>query len=307
MNIRLPFAMNNERDTLLARGWEIFLGGKGSPQELWPVIENIFNSEDFARYLNALSSGREQVIIFDMAEPRWTSTSDLFIISRIKSGVHRGLPHRPHVLTSGRGALESDIYNYLYCIGRVGVDCSGFVWHILSYVANQGNVDLSRVLDRSLGAPPGANPARYIGTAFFNSRSSHLIAVNDEIRFLQPADVILFRDIEGTVVHSAIIQSIDITRGVIRYLQCTNVAPAEERGAHESFIYFDPSNLAVSLKDPSLRWTQRRSPPFPGEDVPFSNDGEIYRHRVNGGGRIVRLRALVPVIERLNLNRQDLD
>jgi len=304
MNIRLPFAMNSERDTLLARGWNIFNGGKGSPQEIWPAIEEILNSEDFAGYLNALSSGREQVIIFDMTEPAWTSTSDLFIISRIKSGVHRGLPHRPHALVSGRGALESDVYNYLYCIGRIGVDCSGFVWHILSHVASQGNVDLSRILDRSLGAPPGANPARYIGTAFFNSRSSQLIAVNDEIRNLRPADVILFRDIEGTVVHSAIIQSINLTRGVIRYLQCTNVAPQDERGAHESFIYFDPANPAISLKDPSLRWTQRRSPPFTGEEVPFTNDGDIYRHRVNGGGRVVRLRALSPVVERLSEARE---
>jgi len=300
MNIRLPFAMNNERDTLLENGWEIYLGGKGSPQELWPVIEEILDSDDFAEYIAALSSGRERVIIFDMQEGRWSQTSDIFIISRIKAGTYRGLPHRPYVLTSGRGALESDVYNYLYCVGRVGVDCSGFVWHILSYIARYGNIDLSRVLDPALGAPRGANPARFIGTAFFNSRSTQVIAVNDEIRNLRPADVILFRDINGAVVHSAIIQSIDYTRGVLRYLQCTNVSPQEERGAHESFIYFDPENTSVSLKDPSLHWTQRRSPPFAGEEVPFTNDGDIYRHRANGGGRVVRLRALVPLVERMN-------
>ncbi|MCL2800576.1 MAG: peptidoglycan endopeptidase [Treponema sp.] len=302
MNIRLPFAMNNERDTLVERGWDIYLGGKGNPQTLWPAIDEILESQDFAEYLSALSSGREKVIIFYMEERRWSVSSDRFLIARIKSGAYRGVPHRPHVLTSGRGALESDVYNYLYCIGRIGVDCSGFVWHILSHVARNGGVDLSRVLDPSLRAPRGADPARFIGTAFFNSSSQQIISVNDEIRNLRPADVILFRDIGGTVVHSAIIQSIDLTRGVIRYLQCTNVSPQDERGAHDSFIYFDPQNPNISLKDPNLVWSQRRSPPFTGEEVPFTNDGEIYRHRVNGGGRVVRLRALVPVVERLNRN-----
>jgi len=300
MNIRLPFAMNSERDMLLETGWEIYLGGKGSPQELWPVIEDILDSHEFQEYVNALSSGRERVIIFNMDERTWTQTSDMFIIARVKSGAHRGLPHRPFVVTSGRGVLESDVYDYLYCIGRIGVDCSGFVWHILSYVARRGGIDLGRTLSQTLRAPPGVDPARFVGTAFFNSRSSQVIAVNDEIRNLRPADVILFRDINGTVVHSAIIQSINFSRGIIRYLQCTNVAPQEERGAHESFIYFDPANTAVSLKDPSLHWTQRRAPPFPGEEVPFTNDGEIYRHRVNGGGRVVRLQVLVPIVERMS-------
>jgi hypothetical protein len=300
MNIRMPFAMNNERDTLLETGWEIFLDGKGSPQQLWPVIEDILDSREFEEYIKALSSGREKVIIFDLAEATWSQTTDLFIISRMKAGTFRGLPHRPFVLTSGRGARESDVYNYLFSIGRVGVDCSSFVFHILDFIGRRGGIDLGRILSPTLGVPRGVDPARFAGTAFFNSRSPQIIAVNDEIRNLRPADIILFRDINGVVVHSVIIQSIDFTRGVIRYLQCTDVAPAEERGVHESFIYFDPANPSASLKDPSLYWTQRRAPPFPGEEVPFTNDGEIYRHRANGGGRVVRLRALVPVIERLN-------
>ncbi|MCL2764335.1 MAG: peptidoglycan endopeptidase [Treponema sp.] len=300
MNIRLPFAMHNERDTLLETGWNIFLDGKGNPQDLWPVIDKILDSQDFAEYINALSSGREKVIIFDMAEARWSQTSDMFVIARIKSNTHRGLPHRPFVLTSGKGALESDVYNYLYCIGRIGLDCSGFVWHILSYIGIQAGVDLGMIISPSLGAPRGADPARYAGTAFFGSRNPQIIAVDDEIRNLRPADIILFRDKNGVIVHSAIIQSINLTEGVIRYLQCTNVAPSDERGVHDSFIHFNPANPSVSLKDPALHWTQRRAPPFPGEEVPFHGDGEIYRHSVNGGGRVVRLRALVPVIERMN-------
>jgi hypothetical protein len=302
INIRLPFAVNNDRDTLLESDLEFFEGGKASPEMLWAAIEEILGSEDFMEYIAALSSGRERVLIFDIPGRSWSVSVDPFDIARMKAGSYRGLPHRPYVLISGRGALESDVYNYLYCIGRIGMDCSGFVWHILSYIGSQGGIDLGRTLGPTLGVPRGADPSQYVGTAFFNSRSSQIIAVNDEIRNLRPADIILFRDIEGIITHSAIIQSINFRRGIIRYLQCNNVAPLDERGVHESFIHFDPANTAVSLTNPSLYWTQIRFAPFLGEeDTPFADDGERYRYNsVNGRGRVVRIRALTPAIERIN-------
>ncbi|MDR0323390.1 MAG: peptidoglycan endopeptidase [Treponema sp.] len=305
INIRLPFAENHERSILLDSDWDFVAGGKGSPELLWPIIENILDSEDFAKYINSLSSGRESVYIFDIPERKWSISTEPFDIARMKASFYRGLPHRPYVLTSGRGAFESDVYNYLYCIGHVGMDCSGFVWDILSYIGRQGGIDLGRTLSPVLGVPRGADPARFVGTSFFNSRSSEIIAVNDEIRNLRPADIILFRNADGGMAHSAIIQSIDFTNGTIRYLQCTDEAPLPERGVHESFIRFNPSNPRVSLSDPSLHWTQKRFAPFPGEkDSPFSDDGERYRaFSEHGGGRVVRLRALVPVIERINRNR----
>jgi hypothetical protein len=300
MNIRIPFAMNNDRDMMIENSITYIGDGKGNPQLLISAVENILDSKDFTEYINALSSGKEKVIMFDMAERKWTISSDIYLIAQIKAGSYRSLPHRPYILTSGRGPLESDIYNYLYCIGNVGIDCSGFVWQMLSYIGRRGGTDLGRVLSPVLGVPPNADPAHYVGTAFFNSRSSQITAVSDEIHNLRPADIMLFRDFEGDIVHSAIIQSIDRTRGIIRYLQCNNIAPQEERGVHEAFIYFDPSNTSVSLKDPSLHWTKKRFGAFPGEEIPFADDGERYRYRLNGGGRVVRLNALVPVIERLN-------
>jgi len=300
MNIRIPFAMNGDRDTMIESRIIYHGDGKGSPDMLWPIIDQILDSPDFARYIGELSSGREKVIIFDIAERSWSIHSDLFLIARIKSGSYRGLPHRPYVLTSGRGALESDVYNYLYCVGNVGIDCSGFVWHILAYIGRQGGIDLGSILSPVLGVPRGANPALYAGTSFFNSRNSQVIAVNDEIRNLRPADIMLFRDFEGDIVHSAVIQSIDWARGIIRYVQCNNVGLPEVRGVHDSYIYFDPLNTSVTLKDPSLHWTKKRFGAFAGEEIPFADDGERYRYRLNGGGRVVRLSALVPVIERLN-------
>ena len=302
MNIRMPFAENNERNLLSETDWKFFGGGKGKAEILWPVIENIIDSAPFEEYINALSSGREQVIIFDIPTQRWSSSTDLFDIARMKAGSYRGLPHRPYVLVTGRGVTDSDVYNYLYCVGLVGMDCSGFVWHVLSYIGRQGGIDLGSIISRDLRVPQGLDPSWYVGTSFFNSRSSHIIAVNDRIQNLRPADIILFRGSDGNMAHSAVIQSIDFSQGIIRYLQCTDEAPLPERGVHESFIHFDPADPGLSLSDPGLTWTQKRFSPFPGEkDSPFSDDGKRYRaYSELGGGKVVRIRELVPVIEKLN-------
>jgi len=305
MNIRLPFGENNERSILLKEDWDFIEGGKGTPEILWPIIEEILDSEAFEEYIKALSSGRETVFIFDIPGQKWSTSTDLFDIARMKAGSYRGLPHRPYVLNSGKGAQESDIHNYLYCIGHVGIDCSGFVWQVLSHVGRRGGIDLGRALGPAFGIPNGAETARYVGTSFFNARNAQIIPVEDKISSLRPADVILFMGSSGAMAHSAIIQSIDFKKGIIRYLQCTDEAPLLERGVHESYIHFDPANAGVSLKSTSLYWTQKRFAPFPGEkDSPFSDDGERYRAFSElGGGKVVRIRALIPVIERLNKPR----
>ena len=298
MNLRMPFAQNNERDILTEKEWGFLEGGKGDPVFLWERINEILDSPDFATYTQALSDGREKVIIFDLPGQSWTSSRELFDIARMKAGSYQGLPHRPYVLVSGQGLEETDVYNYLYCVGLVGMDCSGFVWHILSYVAAQRGLNLGNTLRGALGVSPGGNPSWYAGTVFFNSNSSHVIPVRDEIRNLRPLDILLFRGRDGDISHSAIIQSIDFSSGIIRYLQNTDEAPQSERGAHESYIFFNPNRPQTSLSDPSLRWTQSRYPPFPGErPSPFSNDGERYRaYPELGGGRVVRLRVLLPLL-----------
>jgi hypothetical protein len=185
------------------------------------------------------------------------------------------------------------------------MDCSGFVWHVLSYIASQGGVDLGRTLGRALGVKKGDDPSWYAGTGFYNSKTTQIVPVKDEIASLCPGDILLFRGEDGEMAHSAIVQSIDLKAGVIRYFQCTDEAPLAERGVHESYIRFDPGSPAVSLSDPSLTWTQARYPPFPGEKAsPFSDDGERFRaYPEQGGGRIVRIRALTAVIEKLNTRR----
>jgi hypothetical protein len=302
MNLRMPFAQNNERDKLTEEEWGFLGGGKGDPAFLWERINQVLDSEDFTLYTETLSDGREKVIIFDLPSQTWTASRDLFDIARMKAGSYRGLPHRPYVLVSGQGLEETDVYNYLYCIGLAGMDCSGFVWHVLSYIAAQGGGDLGRSLARALGAKRGEAPSWYAGTNFYNSGSSQIIPVKDEISSLQPGDILLFRGEDGGMAHSAVVQSVDLSGGLVRYLQCTDEAPLRERGVHESFIRFDPAKPDASLMDPSLTWTQARYPPFPGERAsPFSDDGLRFRaYPEHGGGRVVRIRILAPLISKLN-------
>lgn len=301
MTLRMPFAQNNEREELSTTKLEIIGKGKANPDELWEQIDEILGSSDFAEYLSVLKDGREKVIIFDLSSRRWSVSRDLFDIARMKAGAYRGLPHRPYVLSTGDGVADTDVVNYLYSVGRIGLDCSGFVWHILSSVAKEGGVDLGGALSRILGVTGGNDPAFYVGTAFFDSRSREVIQVDDVISNLRPGDVILFRGKDGRAAHSAVIQSVDLIRGEIRYLQSTDEAPASERGVHESLIRFDPMQTDVSLKDPSVVWSQLRFPPFPGElSSSFSSDGQRYRaYPELGGGKVVRLRALEIPIRRL--------
>ena len=301
MNLRMPFAQDNERNKLTGEDWGFLGGGKGNPAFLWERINQVLDSDDFRLYTETLSDGKEKVIIFDLPTQTWSVTRDLFEIARMKAGSYRGLLHRPYVLVSGRGLEETDVYNYLYCVGQAGMDCSGFVWHIQSRIAAAGGVDLGRTLARTLGAKHGEDPSWYAGTNFYNAKSSQIIPVKDEICNLRPGDILLFRAEDGRMAHSAVIQSVDFFSGIIRYLQCTDEAPLAERGVHESFIRFDPQNTAVSLSDPSLVWTQNRYRPFPGEKPsPFSDDGKRYRaYPEQGGGRVVRLRAVSQAIGKM--------
>jgi hypothetical protein len=180
------------------------------------------------------------------------------------------------------------------------MDCSGFVWYTLKSIAAMGSLDLDRAVGRSAGAPGRANASLYIGTWFFDPRNKLLQEIVDEVRNLKPGDVILFRGEDGTTRHSAVIQSINMTTGTIRYLQSTDEAPQEDRGVHESFIMFDPSKPRTSLKDASIVWHQKRRAPFSGEMViPYNDDGERYRaYPERGGGAVVRLKLLQAVIDR---------
>ncbi len=301
MTLRMPFAQNNERAEIAGSDLVIIGGGKADPALLWDQIDGIVDSADFKSFVALLGDGRDKVVIYDLPSQQWSISTDLFDIARMKAGAYRGLPHKPYVLSTGTGARASDVYDYLYCIGRIGMDCSGFVWHILESTASAGGLDLGKALRLALKVPKGADPSLYVGTRFFDSRSAELIQVKDQVRNLQPGDVILFRGSDGIAVHSAVIQSVDLAAGIVRYLQSTDEAPPAERGVHDSFIHFDPAKPEQSLKDPSMVWSQARFPPFSGERASaFAGDGERYRaYPEYGAGKVVRLKAMAAPIRRI--------
>jgi len=302
VTLRMPFGENNERSELAEAELAILGGGKAEPAVLWGTVGGLLESADFRYYISLLADGREKAIVFDIGARGWSATRDRFTIDRIRSGAYPGLPHKPYVLVRGRGTTAADIYNYLYCVGRVGMDCSGFVWHVLKSVAAAAGLDLGQTFGRFAGARRPADAAWFIGTWFFDPRNASLEEVKDEIRNLRPADIIVFRGDDGTTRHSAVIQSIDLVRGTIRYLQSTDEAPQEERGVHESLITFDPSRPEVSLEDPSITWHQQRAAAFDGEGgVWFRDDGERYRaYPEFGSGTVVRLKALAKAVAKLS-------
>lgn len=309
LTLRIPFGENTDRSELAGTDLAVKGGGKADPGELWDEIGQLLKSEDFRSYDAALSDGNEKVIVFDLTKRSWEVSRDLFLVARAKSGLYPGLPHKPVVLSSGRGLDNGAIYDYLFAVGGLGMDCSGFVWHALSTVARAGGLDLARALGRYTGAPTRATTSLYIGTWFFTPNNRAFELVDDRISKLRPADVIVFRDKDGKPVHSSIIQSIDRKAGIIRYLQSTDEAPREVRGVHESFIGFDPTRPELRLGDPSLVWSQRREAAFDGEPASsFPDDGSRYRAWTNegpfagtgrGGGFVVRVKALAPAIKKL--------
>jgi hypothetical protein len=293
ITLRMPFGENGERADLADQDLPILGGGKADPDRLWKKIDSLLDTRDFRSYVEALSDGREKILIFDLEKKSWSQTSDWFYIDRMNKGAYPGLPHRPFVVSRGGGVEESGVYDYVYCVGRLGMDCSGFVFHILKSVGAWAGIDLERKLGYSDSAPSSGRSTQNIGSWFFDPRNRALEAVKDEVRNLRPGDVILFRAEDGSTLHTAVIQSIDRGKGRIRYLQCTDEAPRPERGVHDSLILFDPARPEASLKDPSLTWLQTRAPTFAGEILsPYRDDGERYRATQGGGGAVVRLRAL---------------
>jgi hypothetical protein len=305
VTLALPFAEQSERSELAQSELDVEGGGKSDPGALWESVTKLLASPDFARYLRTLSDGREKLIQFDIGTRSWSASADRFALERMLTGRYPGLPHRPVVLSRGGPASVSDIYNYLYCVGRVGIDCSGFVWHALGKVGAAGGLDLNAVRRRESKLPRNVDPSLYVGAQYFDPKGGRTREISDRVELMLPGDIILFRGEDGTIIHSAIVQSIDLGAGRLRYLQSTDESPPEERGVHESFILFDPGASGASLRDENIHWTQKRGATFAGELPPaFVDDGERYRaYPELGGGIVVRLKSLEKTVSKLRSRR----
>ncbi len=295
LTLRIPFAENGERDFTQS----IFLGGKGDPGELWAQVDALLDSDQFLEYIAALEQPGEKVVEFDLESGSYAVYFDPVLAELMAQGSYPGTSNLVYVLKSDCEITEVEVYNYLYCLGNLGLDCSGFVYYIQKSIAEAYAFDLDEALAESWRTAVAWVP-QIAGIWYFNPRSGYAEQVEDTIESLRPGDIFLFMGREHTYRHSAVIQSIDTAGGRIRYLQCTDWAPQQERGVHASQILFDPADPALRLSHPGVRWLQQVRPTFVGEPglEYWRNDGDRYRaYRKEGGSLIVRLSLIRQLLE----------
>jgi hypothetical protein len=301
--LRIPFGQSGERRGSPGFHQHIFLGGKGDPAAIWAEIDRILASAGFAAYVSQLEQPGDKTVAFDLEGRRVSVFFDPGLNELLREGLYPGTRTKVYVLKTGSRISVMDVYNFLYCVGAVGLDCSGFVYNVQKSIAGALGRDLDEALRSVLGADAGGIP-KIAGLWLFNPQASFSTAVEDRIENLRPGDIILFRGrVPGRGIrfrHSGVICSVDFASGLIRYLQCTDWATPEQRGVHDSWIRFDPARSRISLADPSLEWLQTIQPAFDGETPLryWKNDGHRYRsYQEEGGSLIVRLKMIQSLIE----------
>jgi len=300
LTLRMPFGLNDERQGGPGYSQVFYLGGKGTPEQLWPHIDSVLASQEFAAYVNAIISPGNKVILFELERQAYSLSGDQDLFESLRRGSYLGTPTRILVYRNTTELAEADVYNYLYAVASVGVDCSGFTFHIHDSIAQAYGMDMSKMLGEKWRISPG-QVGRRVGLWFYDPASGYTETLDDRIENLRPADIILFRGSDGRLKHSAVIQSIDWEKGLIRYVQCTDWAVEPERGVHQSEILFDPSRPQVSLKHYSVIWTQQVRPPFGGELEPrdWLTDRDRYAwYPEAGGSLIVRLQYLAAIFQK---------
>jgi hypothetical protein len=304
LTLRLPFGLNYEREGGPGYSQVFHMDGKGTPEQLWPYIDSVLATQEFAEYVNALISPGDKVIIFDLERQSYSLSRDQVLIESLKAGSYLGTPTRILERRSDAELAEADVYNYLYAVASAGVDCSGFSFYIHDSIAQNYGMEISRMLSERWRMSQSQVKSR-VGLWFYDPASGYTDTIDDRIENLRPADIILFRGSDGRLKHSAVIQSIDLENGVIRYVQSTDWATKPERGVHQSVIRFDQSRPQVSLRHYSVIWMQRVRPPFDGELEPrdWLTDRDRYMwYPAAGGSLVVRLQFLAAMFQ----NRESL-
>lgn len=305
MELRMPFGMNFERD---AFDWThiVYGGGRSRPEELWDYIRDVLESDAFERYVQELSVPGPKVVHFNMPEGSWVvMTGEKLIDSMRETRYPSSVLAFIYYLKEDDRINAVDVYNYLYAVARVGIDCVGLIYNMTRDLAERFGLDLDEhVMESDPGIEDRADEPEdvpiYTGLSFFDPTGPHVEEVDDLVINLRPGDLLLFKGYGDEFIHSAIIQSVDFRKGRITYYQATDWAPLEQRGVHESTIEFDPTEPAVSLSDEDLHWDKQVQPAFPGEAGPryLQTDADRYRESdVHSGGTVVRLRTLRDLIE----------
>jgi len=298
MTVRMPFALNEERESSRGFSQDFYFDGKGTPARLWPYIGSVLSSKAFAAYAARVEAPGEKVVVFNLPRRAYRVTTNRLLLNLLKRGFYPGTLTRIFVHKPDGGLNEAAVYNYLYAGASVGVDCSGCSYHVLENIARAHELELDRVLGRKLRVDPRQTRMR-VGLWFFDPERGYTQRVPDRIEELRPGDLLLFRGSDGRFKHSAVIQSIDVEDGVLRYVQSTDWAGETDRGVHLSALHFDPTRANVGLAHYSVRWLQQVRPPFAGEKEPrnWQTDGDRYLwYTEEGGSMVVRLRVLASAL-----------
>ena len=288
LTIRMPFALNDEREGSRGYSQVFHQFGKGTPAVVWPYIEKVIASKAFGTYVSRLGAPGEKAVVFSLQKRSYSVTTNAKLLAALRLNSYPGTPTRIFVRRSGEPVSEADVYNYLYAVASVGVDCSGFAYHVLESVARAHGIDLNRLLAKQWRIHP-LEVRRRVGLWFFDPASGFTEPVADRIEDLRPGDMILYRGSDGALKHSAIIQAVDLDTGIIRYVQSTDWALEEERGVHSSIIRFDLARVRQGLRHYSVKWLQQVRPPFEGEQEPrdWRTDGDRYLWYTEAGGSLV--------------------
>lgn len=162
-------------------------------------------------------------------------------------------------------------------------------------IARQFGVDLCAEIAEDWGIRPEHVPL-YIGTAYYETAAAR--EIDDRIRDLRPGDIIVFPNRHKPNGHSAVIQSINFDKGIIRYVQSTDwVSEMKLRGPHISEISFSPDDKAQTLYDDKTQWLEYFGPTFESEECPWGDKDNGFRYRFDqfGGdyrGKVVRLKRI---------------
>lgn len=295
IEMTIPFGQNGERFDEQV----IYRGGKGDPLQIWNRIDHIIESPDFSHYHETIVSPGPKLIIFDLEKRTWFAIRDKDSFNKLSLQPYPGTKKTVFHFKWTSGFSLSDLYNYLYCIGSVGLDCSGLVYNIQKAIALKLGSDLDLILAAKLNRDP-SEISGLIGLPLYYSRPDLWEQVDNRILNLRPGDIFFFMGREGWFRHSAVIQSIDWKKGEICYIQCTDWALQHQRGVHKSYIYFNTDTPFIRISDESVEWTQRIEPTFPGEPelAWWKTDGDRFRsYRDFGGSLIVRSLYIKNLIE----------
>ena len=178
LSLRMPFALNYERQGGPGYSQSFYLGGKGTPQQLWPYIDSVVASAGFLDYVEGVTSPGDKIIVFELERKAYSISRDPELIESLRKGIYPGTATRIFVHKRGAALSEADVYNYLYAVASVGVDCSGFTFYIHDSIAQAYGLELTALLGEQWKTDPGNVRAR-VGLWVYDPASGYTDAIRE--------------------------------------------------------------------------------------------------------------------------------